>query len=188
MEACKLPTKHLTEHCSRTDSQYDSGLISSILRFVTFSNNNSFIDATWNAVELIIWTIAEPGIYLIAACLITLRPLLDKYGPKVWPHATKAPHSDGKAGSSEVIRSKQFGTSHNKMASRIPTHLSGDNFMISGERGISLSSIRARGDGFEHLLDPEENLHGGQPPQTSNNGIRKTVDIGLSWEQVTPPP
>lgn len=155
------------------------------MRFVTFSNNNSFIDATWNAVELIIWTIAEPGIYLIAACLITLRPLLDKYGPKVWPHATKA-HSNGTAGSSGVIRSKQSSTTQNKMASRMPAHLSGDNFMMSGERGISLSSIRARGDGFEHLLDPDENLHG-QPAQPSNNGIRKTVDIGLSWEQVTPP-
>ncbi|POS74215.1 integral membrane protein [Diaporthe helianthi] len=163
------------------------GLISSILRFVTFSNNNSFIDATWNAVELIIWTIAEPGIYLIAACLITLRPLLDKYGPKVWPQTSKA-QSRGTGATSWVIRSKlSSSTPQNKVAgSRMPSHLSGDNFMASGERGISLSSIRARGDGFEHLLDPDESLRG-QPPQVVNNGIRKTVDIGVSWEQATPP-
>jgi hypothetical protein len=28
-------------------------------------------------VPALIWTIAEPGIYLIAACLITLKPLLN---------------------------------------------------------------------------------------------------------------
>ncbi|KAI0141221.1 hypothetical protein GGR57DRAFT_487590 [Xylariaceae sp. FL1272] len=54
------------------------GLITSILRFIAFNNTNSFVDATWSAVELIIYTRVEPGIYLISACLITLRPLLDK--------------------------------------------------------------------------------------------------------------
>jgi hypothetical protein len=27
-----------------------------------------------------IWTLAEPGIYLISACLMTLRPLLQRFG------------------------------------------------------------------------------------------------------------
>jgi hypothetical protein len=52
--------------------------VTSILRFHTFLRTNSFHDATWEAVELIIWTITEPGIYLISACLLSYRPLLDR--------------------------------------------------------------------------------------------------------------
>lgn len=50
------------------------------MRFHTFFSTNSFTDGTYNAVELISWTIAEPGIYLISACLLTYRPLLDRVG------------------------------------------------------------------------------------------------------------
>ncbi|KAI1483618.1 hypothetical protein F4774DRAFT_366040 [Daldinia eschscholtzii] len=56
------------------------GLITSIFRFIAFYNKNSFIDPTYSAVELIIWTVCEPGVYLIAACLVVYRPLLDKIG------------------------------------------------------------------------------------------------------------
>ncbi|KAI1283471.1 hypothetical protein F5Y07DRAFT_349786 [Xylaria sp. FL0933] len=54
------------------------GLVASILRFISFFNTNSFTDATYNATELIIWTLAEPGIYLISASLLMYKPLLDK--------------------------------------------------------------------------------------------------------------
>ncbi|KAH0591762.1 hypothetical protein MHUMG1_10494 [Metarhizium humberi] len=58
----------------------DSGLITSVLRFIAFYNKSSFIDPTFHAVELIIWTVCEPGVYLIAACLLVYRPLLEKIG------------------------------------------------------------------------------------------------------------
>lgn len=57
----------------------NSGLVTSILRFVTFANNNSFIDPTFAAVKLSIIGLAEPGTYLISACLATYRPLLEKF-------------------------------------------------------------------------------------------------------------
>lgn len=56
-----------------------SGLIASILRFQTFRNTDSFTDSTYHAVELVIWTIAEPGIYLISACMLVYRPVLRDY-------------------------------------------------------------------------------------------------------------
>ncbi|KID96524.1 hypothetical protein MAJ_07460, partial [Metarhizium majus ARSEF 297] len=56
------------------------GLITSVLRFIAFYNKSSFIDPTFHAVELIIWTVCEPGVYLIAACLLVYRPLLEKIG------------------------------------------------------------------------------------------------------------
>ncbi|KAE9375179.1 hypothetical protein N431DRAFT_531070 [Stipitochalara longipes BDJ] len=54
------------------------GLAASIGRFVIGLNTNSYPDLTWVAPELIIWIQVEPGCYLISACLLTLRPLLDR--------------------------------------------------------------------------------------------------------------
>ncbi|KAH8690544.1 hypothetical protein BGW36DRAFT_432342 [Talaromyces proteolyticus] len=51
------------------------GLVASILRFVTFFNTNAVADPTWSASTLIIWTNVEAGVYLIACCLPTYRPL-----------------------------------------------------------------------------------------------------------------
>jgi hypothetical protein len=48
------------------------------LRFSGFFNTNSFVDSTWAAVELIIWTEVEPGVCLICACLPIYRPLLER--------------------------------------------------------------------------------------------------------------
>ncbi|MCJ1245407.1 hypothetical protein MMC30_002611 [Trapelia coarctata] len=56
------------------------GLVTSIVRFATFFQTNSFIDGTWSAVDLIIWTQIEAGVYLISACLMTYRPLLERIG------------------------------------------------------------------------------------------------------------
>ena len=57
-----------------------SGLVTSIIRFATFFQKNSFVDGTWSAVDLIIWTQVETGVYLISACLMTYRPLLERVG------------------------------------------------------------------------------------------------------------
>ena len=51
-----------------------SGLVTSVVRFVEF--NRPLTDPMRTAVVLTIWTIVEPGMYTIAACLVALRPLL----------------------------------------------------------------------------------------------------------------
>ncbi|KNG88224.1 hypothetical protein ANOM_004573 [Aspergillus nomiae NRRL 13137] len=56
------------------------GLVTSVIRFQIFFRNNAFLDGTWVAVELIIWTQVETGVYLISACLPTYRPLLEHVG------------------------------------------------------------------------------------------------------------
>lgn len=52
-----------------------SGVITSIIRLVYFWNIDGQADVTWAAVRLGQITIAEPGVYLIAACLPTYRSL-----------------------------------------------------------------------------------------------------------------
>lgn len=54
------------------------GLIASIFRFTTFFRNDAITDGTFSSVELMSWTIIEPGIYLMAACLPSLRPLAQR--------------------------------------------------------------------------------------------------------------
>ncbi|KAI9744936.1 MAG: hypothetical protein M1818_001862 [Claussenomyces sp. TS43310] len=53
------------------------GMIASIIRFATFFRSDAVTDGSWECEDLI-WTLVEPGIYLIAACLVTLRPLVNK--------------------------------------------------------------------------------------------------------------
>lgn len=57
----------------------NSGLVTSILRFVIFTRGNAIKDGTWSATELMIWSLIEPNIYLISACLPAMRPLLSLF-------------------------------------------------------------------------------------------------------------
>lgn len=43
-----------------------------------FFRDNAVTDGTYASANLMIMTCVEPGIYLIAACLVTLRPLLQR--------------------------------------------------------------------------------------------------------------
>ncbi|PQE11802.1 integral membrane protein [Rutstroemia sp. NJR-2017a WRK4] len=54
------------------------GLITSILRFAEFARNHSLVDETWTTVLPICYTIIEPSLYLVAACLPSLRPIFTK--------------------------------------------------------------------------------------------------------------
>lgn len=51
--------------------------MASIWRFAEFFSENAFDDGTWASVNLVVWCCVEPGVYLIAACLLALRPLLN---------------------------------------------------------------------------------------------------------------
>ncbi|TVY81875.1 hypothetical protein LSUE1_G004790 [Lachnellula suecica] len=52
------------------------GLIPAVARFAEFVLHPIAADPTYNGTTLYIWLTVEPGIYLMAACLISCRPLL----------------------------------------------------------------------------------------------------------------
>ncbi|CAG8949646.1 hypothetical protein HYFRA_00007880 [Hymenoscyphus fraxineus] len=58
-----------------TFATFSIGLVTSCLRFWTFSNKDLYIDVTWYSVDAMIWTATESGVYFIAACLPYLRTL-----------------------------------------------------------------------------------------------------------------
>ncbi|KAL9077050.1 MAG: hypothetical protein Q9161_000683 [Pseudevernia consocians] len=51
------------------------GLVTSIIRCVEFFLHNALEDGTWNSVTFLVWSVVEPGVYLIAACLPCYRHL-----------------------------------------------------------------------------------------------------------------
>lgn len=52
--------------------------MASIVRFAIYSHSNSFKDGTWASANLMILTSLEPGVYLMAACFPTYRPLVPR--------------------------------------------------------------------------------------------------------------
>ncbi|KAF1997603.1 hypothetical protein P154DRAFT_605287 [Amniculicola lignicola CBS 123094] len=51
------------------------GIITSIIRLTEFLRANKSHDPTFNSIHPAIWTVVEPGVYLITACLPSLQPL-----------------------------------------------------------------------------------------------------------------
>lgn len=74
-----------------------------------FSTNNAFNDATWRSVTLMTWTDVESSVYLIAACLPSLRPLMRAlarpqiFKKQYWSNATH-PTSEEHASSKRSAR------------------------------------------------------------------------------------
>lgn len=160
------------------------GLIASILRFIAFDRTSSFTDPTYNAVELIIWTLAEPGIYLIAACLMTYRPFLDKLGSKMKTQGkisrwlSKPSEGSGATDSGRPDRNYSTATSR---APACPTV----QHSTSKDKAILLSGISSRTDGFEHLSDVDDYPgQDGRPPRLipPHDAILRTTNIRMSWD------
>ncbi|KAF2466687.1 uncharacterized protein BDR25DRAFT_163487, partial [Lindgomyces ingoldianus] len=51
------------------------GIIASIIRTVVFATTDPLVDVTFTHTELVNWTIIEPGMYLLAACALSFKPL-----------------------------------------------------------------------------------------------------------------
>ncbi|KAI1748687.1 hypothetical protein F4782DRAFT_534127 [Xylaria castorea] len=137
------------------------GFVASILRFFSFFRTNSYTDATFNAAELIIWTLAEPGIYLISASMLMLRPLLDKFKTGIFSRIG----TQLSVGHSSAAKSR--GASGNRDAE----HFEGD-----GSMNIALVTTGRQG-GFIQLSDNE----GDPEAHSADQRITVTTDIQQAW-------
>lgn len=66
-----------------------SGLITSIIRFTIFFQIDGLTDITWTAVKLGAISITEAGVYLMAACLPTYRPLVANFCARTGLHSSR---------------------------------------------------------------------------------------------------
>ena len=93
-----------------------SGLITSIIRCVEFFLNNPLEDGTWASVTFLVWSIVEPGVYLIAACLLCFRHLFNYI-------KTGDPHSSGRSRFSRSRKSQAHSGPHNDQSIRLEPRL-----------------------------------------------------------------
>ncbi|KAF2277307.1 putative alpha-xylosidase [Westerdykella ornata] len=147
-----------------------SGLITSILRFQTFLHTDLFKDTTWDAVELIFWTLVEPGSYLISACLLSYRPLLERFtllcplGPR------RGGHGRSQSTGYRTGRSGADGTGALPLTNR-STHTKGFKELDDDEAGsidTSTLAFASHGNGVRH---PRSGL------------ITVTTDIENQWSE-----
>jgi hypothetical protein len=76
------------------------GIVVSILRFVGFFHSQIFADPAWESVNLMCYTLAEPGTYFLAACFPTFRPLLRSVSTHVSSSVSRVFGSRQRLGSS----------------------------------------------------------------------------------------
>ena len=72
--------------------------MTAIVRFVIFFDVETLLsDGTFISADLITWSLVEPGMYLIAACLPTLRPLFRELRSRSggWNSVSKGSGSTG---------------------------------------------------------------------------------------------
>ena len=52
--------------------------MTAVVRLVEFFIHDGFPDGTWQSTGLVTWACVEPGVYQMAACLLSCRPLLQR--------------------------------------------------------------------------------------------------------------
>lgn len=98
-------------------------MITCVLRFVVFYKTDILSDPTWFSIEMTVWTTTESGLYLIAACLPSLRSLV----PLIMNHEYFG-----------IFRKKLSGY-HSKLFSRQISHADSTEDSKGRERGEKMS-------------------------------------------------
>ncbi|KAF1963754.1 hypothetical protein CC80DRAFT_557679 [Byssothecium circinans] len=143
------------------------GIVTSIIRFATFFQFDLFKDYTYNGAKFLTWTVIEPGVYFITACLITMRPLL-RWAFKDLPILITRP---GKSAWRSGWSKSKTGRSNKGFGDAVMAQKEG-----SGGRAAQWSSERrGAGDreGFEKLDDGIEVDVGGR------GGRGRDIELGL---------
>lgn len=97
------------------------------MRFANFFFHNPEVDVTWSAVPLLIWTLCEPGMYLVSACLPKYKPLVIH----VWKRG---------ADSVQHIRSKSTSSGQsntNKSLPKIPMEVNRSHYFLDSDDSSS---------------------------------------------------
>ena len=119
---------------------FHSGFITAIVRFVNFFIHDAISDGTYASVDLLTWTIIEPGIYLVAACLPALRPLLQ-----------------------DIVEKASFPTLGSKRVHKygdVSAESSARNIQLLGGKGPGSKGGQAEAGlaGFQRINGPKESL------------------------------
>ena len=144
------------------------GLVASCVRFAIFFEQDALADATWKTAYLSVWTVTEPGTYLIAACLPVLRPLVRRVRGKT---------------SSDPPSRRSGGIS--KLEGRIPTskyhNRSLQNKSISNRRGSESTSDKIDLIGQNGRDQSRLELSNMEPAAYGTNHIAVTSEFNVEY-------
>ncbi|KAL2132730.1 hypothetical protein VTI74DRAFT_3440 [Chaetomium olivicolor] len=153
--------------------------ITSCLRVTTLDIFAKSPDNTYNVAN-VMWTIVEPNVAIVCACLPVLRPFVVKLFPGLRSKSYGSQGTPGYAG---------YGTNKSRVAlgSQSRTDGTGRNWVELGgvkSQGTHLASIRRPGS---HTGSEESILTGTQgQKEASGPGIQKTVEYSIQYSSQEP--
>ena len=171
-------------------SRETSGLITAIIRLAEFLATAAFDDATWTSVKLVTWSCIEPGMYLIAACLLACRPLihraLNNFGPllRLWSHNSSSSTISRGAAARPGIQDLEFQTT------TIPKHsYKGFDDLDDDLESLTTASQSGSGDGnySQALGQGEKDCSRREPAGREEGVIQVTREIVLNSDEPTSP-
>ncbi|MCJ1438932.1 hypothetical protein MMC27_008322 [Xylographa pallens] len=143
------------------------GIITAIVRLVSFFDTDLFADPTYNSVTTMTWTLVEPGVYLIASCLPSLRSL-SKY------------FKDAKL-SAMYSRLLGYGSRFSSRRSTRDVSLLGDKADMSS----STTGSRARYIPLGEVKQPSHNVNAGlKAGITTSHEFKVDYSRGINREDV----
>ncbi|KAK3945719.1 putative integral membrane protein [Diplogelasinospora grovesii] len=144
------------------------GCVASFIRMDIFFQLNAFSDNTWASIQLMAWTLAEPGVILICACMPSLWPMIVRCVPSIKGTIR------GKSGNPKYAGGGSSGSSHSRaVLEREPKH-------PQPLRGAS--GIWSGNNEFIQLKDVEDQPTtvyevGTSYPDKSQDGILRSVTV-----------
>ena len=163
-------------------------VITSCLRMTTINIAATSPDSTYDIASTM-WTIIEPNIAIICACLPMIRPLLVKLFPRLMPKSSSGRNQYGTAHGSSGFGTKGYLSSHSQDRSD-----PNDWARVDGKDGIHMTSIR-KGDqsSEEYILHDDKSTQQQPQPQLqpdlgtavprAYNGIHKTVQYSVEYSK-----
>ncbi|OTB02098.1 hypothetical protein M426DRAFT_62784 [Hypoxylon sp. CI-4A] len=105
------------------------GCVASLIRLSIFFRKDALKDKTWTSIDLLPWTLAEPGAIFICACLPSLWPLALRLFTKISSQASKSNKNTAPHGSDESRRYDGLGSKKGHSRGLVSTVGGHDDFI-----------------------------------------------------------
>lgn len=121
-------------------------MVTGIIRLVYFFQIDMFADVTFHSVGTMTWTLVEPGVYLIAATLPSLRPLVKYFFKDVKLERLYKKLLDRYARAQKTAEGSSANTQFNSKSRRVATIIAIDGarsagFVKIGERKVKNAGV-----------------------------------------------
>ncbi|KAL4874882.1 hypothetical protein BJY04DRAFT_224577 [Aspergillus karnatakaensis] len=118
------------------------GIVSSCLRFAVFFDHDAYEDNTWTSVQLLKWTMIEPGVYFLVACMPSFKILFQRAWIRfvssylgVTPSGENIAYVDGAMAACTIGGRKRDGDTRQDISDRSTRDSASVSFTVDEELG-----------------------------------------------------